>query len=628
MTTRLLAAGALVRALFATASGLAALSFATPGFAQGLPIPPRHDSRSPAGVSYGTGTFTYEARDLSIGGEFPQGLTLDRTYISNVGYGGLGAHGWMHNWSGRLISHTIPVPPLGEPWPQYREPWIYNVTLGDRSVGFRGGSGYPPTTGGPVGTYEPITPSGASLVYTGTTLGNGRYIFTDRDGSVITFPLGYQPQSIQDWTAPDGTRLEFGYDPVGMALRSVISNRGYAILFEPSPSPGPWKVCAVNMTQHAITATSPCPAGVQSVTYSYTSGTFNSYLTLLASATDANGQTTTYGYVNPDRLGCITLPGQSSCQIQNSYTLCYEWNPDLFRNEYRSEYVTSQQTATGEAYSYSYAFASMINDPQRCHGPYGSGTTQTVNGTQVTSVEANSANMPGSIADPLGRTTTFIYNTAGLIENEPAQLAEARYPLGNAVEYYYDGRGNLVRQLVRAVPASGLPNLESTAVYPSTCVHRKTCNKPTSVTDAGGGTTDYTYAPEHGGVLTETGPAVNGVRPQTRHYYAQRHAWISNGGSGYAQVPDPIWLRIATSSCRTSAASGNPAAPCATADDEVRTTYDYGPDAGPNTLLLRGQAVTATDNGVTSTLRTCYGYDAYGRRISETQPNANLASCP
>ncbi len=83
-------------------------------------------------------------------------------------------------------------------------------------------------------------------------------------------------------------------------------------------------------------------------------------------------------------------------------------------------------------------------------------------------------------------------------------------------------------------------------------------------------------------------------------------------------------MRTATSTCRTSAATGNPAAPCATAGDEVRTTYDYGPDSGPNNLLLRGTLMTGA--GVSS--RICYGYDAQGRRISETSPRAGLASCP
>ena len=151
------------------------------------------------------------------------------------------------------------------------------------------------------------------------------------------------------------------------------------------------------------------------------------------------------------------------------------------------------------------------------------------------------------------------------------------------------------------------------------------------MTDAMGNTTNYTYAPEHGGLLTETRPAPipGGVRPQTRHIYAQRRAWISNGAGGWTQAAAPVWLRTATSTCRTGAATGIAASPCAAgAQDEVRTDYDYGPDSGPNTLLLRGQAVTATDAGVTTTLRSCYAYDALGRRISETQPNANMASCP
>jgi YD repeat-containing protein len=129
-------------------------------------------------------------------------------------------------------------------------------------------------------------------------------------------------------------------------------------------------------------------------------------------------------------------------------------------------------------------------------------------------------------------------------------------------------------------------------------------------------------------VLTETGPAVNGARPQTRHDYAQRYAWILASGGGYVQAATPVWVRTATSICRTSAATGIPAAPCLTTGDEVRTAYDYGPNSGPNNLLLRGQTVTSTDGGGTTTSRTCYGYDRDGRKISETQPNANLASCP
>lgn len=623
-------AGALVTCGFVVLSG------ATPAHAQGLPIPPRQDTRSSTGVSYSNGTFTYGVRDLSIGGEFPQGLTFDRTYISNLGVTALGAPGWTHNWTGRINSHIVP-PTMGDQWPPYHEPWVFNVSVGGRSVGFHGGSSYPPSTGGPVGTYAPTTPTGASLVYTGTTTFNGHYVFTDGDGTVVNFTNGggVNPLGIQDWTAPDGTRLDFAYDTSGQ-LHSVFSNRGYAIIIEPSTT-GAWKICAVNLTQNFVTATSSCPTGVQTVTYSYTTGTYNPYWRLMTGATDANGNTTTYTYVAPDRLSCITLPGQSTCQIQNTYTLCYDyyWG-DSNPVRYGGEYVTSQQDGTGATYNYSYHFTFDdydITDPQRphCQGAYSSQTTLTTNGATVTSLNLGAASLPSSITDPLGRTTVLTYNVdTTAVENEAAQLAGSTGPLGDSAQIYYDARGNQNRQVTVAVPGSSLPNLERTAVYPTNCVNRFTCNKPTSVTDALGNTTDYTYDPSHGGVLTETGPAptIGAPRPQTRHEYAQRYAWILASGGGYVQAATPVWVQTATSLCRTSAATGNPAAPCATAGDEVRTTYDYGPNSGPNNLLLRGQTATSTDNGVTTTLRTCYAYDRDGRRISETQPNANLGSCP
>ena len=63
---------------------------------------------------------------------------------------------------------------------------------------------------------------------------------------------------------------------------------------------------------------------------------------------------------------------------------------------------------------------------------------------------------------------------------------------------------------------------------------------------------------------------------------------------------------------------------CTLSNDEVITTYDYGPNSGPNNLILRGKAVTADGK----TLRTCYGHDKQGNKIWETSPNAQPASCP
>lgn len=250
---------------------------------------------------------------------------------------------------------------------------------------------------------------------------------------------------------------------------------------------------------------------------------------------------------------------------------------------------------------------------------------------------------PSRILDPLGRETLIDYCDPNAMANLPASehnrclvspvIRAVTRPDGVRIEYTWDmATRNLLQTRQKAVPGSGLADIITSATYDCTAIIN--CGKPSSSTDANGNVTNYTYDATHGGLLTETGPAVDvvlpdgtvraAVRPQTRNTYVQRQAWVSNGAGGYVQTGQPIWLLATTSMCRSSAATGNPASPCAVAGDEVLTSFDYGPNSGPNNLLLRGQTVTA--DGVT--LRTCWTYDASGRRLSETEPNANLGSCP
>jgi YD repeat-containing protein len=191
----------------------------------------------------------------------------------------------------------------------------------------------------------------------------------------------------------------------------------------------------------------------------------------------------------------------------------------------------------------------------------------------------------------------------------------------------YDGRANVTSIVWKAKPGTGLPDRAVSASFPVSCTNYFTCNKPTTVTDAKGNVTSFTYDPNHGGTLTETAPAVNGVTPQKRFEYAQRYAWVRNASGSFVQSATPIWVMTRERNCKTTAPSG---ASCAGgAADEVVTDYDYGPNSGPNNLLLRGVAVTATNSsGAFETQRTCYSYDEAGRKISETKPLANLASCP
>jgi YD repeat-containing protein len=222
-----------------------------------------------------------------------------------------------------------------------------------------------------------------------------------------------------------------------------------------------------------------------------------------------------------------------------------------------------------------------------------------------------------SDTDALGRKTTFTPDSFH-------RITDVTFPEGNKDHYDYDSRGNVLLKTSIPKPGSGLANVVVQAVYPVNCTNPKTCNQPASVIDARGNQTDLTYDSAHGGILTKTlPPDVNGIRPQTRYQYSQLYAWKANASGIYSQASAPVWRLTSETYCRTTAATGGSCA--GGAADEVVTTYEYqvGNSAKGSNVLLIGIAVTADGK----TLRTCYGYDKWARRISETQPNANLASC-
>jgi len=145
-------------------------------------------------------------------------------------------------------------------------------------------------------------------------------------------------------------------------------------------------------------------------------------------------------------------------------------------------------------------------------------------------------------------------------------------PDGSKLQYTYDARGNAT-QLSQISSTAGTPaNLVTTAVYPSVCSNIKTCNKPTSVTDPRGNTTDYTYDANSGAVATVTAPAptTGAVRPQTRYGYTQLAANYRNG-SGTLVSGSPVWKLTSTSACQTQTS-------CAGSADEVKTSTTYDPN--------------------------------------------------
>jgi len=192
---------------------------------------------------------------------------------------------------------------------------------------------------------------------------------------------------------------------------------------------------------------------------------------------------------------------------------------------------------------------------------------------------------------------------------------------GREFEYQYDARANVTRrrQINRTDPSNDIFEYSD---YDVVCVNPAKCNKPNWSQDGRGNKTDYQYDTAHGLILRETQSAVAGVRPETRYKYIQRSAWVKSAAGNHIKSDLPIWLLHESSSCRSGPANATGVG-CALPNDEVITRYDYGPEAGPNNLQVRGISTIADGK----THRRCISYDSLGNRIAETTPNAGLASC-
>ncbi|MGH8573081.1 MAG: hypothetical protein ACREX8_10990, partial [Gammaproteobacteria bacterium] len=414
-------------------------------------------------------------------------------------------------------------------------------------------------------------------------------------GTIYLFqPLGEGRRAqVSKITRPDGTELLFEYG-AGPALRSVTSSRGYALLLEGGSLIS--KACILNLSIVARPADNACPADAQATAaYTYSSATGT---TRLASFTDPGGAVWSFTYDNSS--GAIVMgfvkpippgqPGHSEPWLTNSLGTAF----DVDSRPY--EIVWVQDFADGQRYTYGFFTPPLVNTiaggsftnilGQRTtltydfpylpgSGPGDACQSPPCNNDQPISNESpgytrQHTSGPAWITDPLERTTILDYC-------DPVAMAGLTYPpfvnkcyVGPLYSFTdpggiqtflkYDFSQNIVEARRRAKPVNGQPSplsdIVASASYACASLNLKTCAKPEWTRDANGNRTDYTYAPEHGGVLTETGPAPtpNAPRPQKRFTYAQRHAWISNGSGGYVQAATAVWLLTQESFCRTSAA--------------------------------------------------------------------------
>ena len=533
--------------------------------------PPKIYTISPTGVNILDGAFTYSHVDLAIGP-----LKLERSHLGGpeTTRAYFGAT-WSHNWDMYVavkLTGTVNV--------------NTTVVIGRTKFHYLG----QPSTG--------AAPDN-DAVGTSVTQGASGYIFTDRDGTRYNFGWDGVPR-VTEIDYPNGSVVNISY---ANSLPKVISsNSGYAIVLDSNASGVVTAACGFNLTQSVVTTSTTCAGAALKVAYSYGSATWG---TALTGFTDARGNLTTISYAtttNKPAVACISLPNSATCRVTNAY------DP----NANFSQRVTQQTFADGSVWNFTTNGAYAGRDDQDPDTAVYSATMTAPDGG-VTHFTFN-GNGPTKITDPIGRPINSVY--FGQF------ITSATLPEGNVVQYARNSRAVDAGYIWSAKPTTGLADIyTSTKVFPSTCTNTITCNEPLSVTDANGNTTNYTYDPTHGGVLTETSPAnAAGVSAVIRHAYMQRYAWIANG-SGYVQAASPAWLLSEDRTCRTSTTIGNACA--AGSADEVVTTYDYGPNSGPNNLLLRGKVITADG----ASLRSCFTYDWLGNKIAETTPRAGLVSC-
>lgn len=473
-----------------------------------------------------------------------------------------------------------------------------------------------------------INPTNGAGLFTFTEGGTGRQIRYDQLASWATTPSppagGGGSTTGAYWASqivqPDGVVLDIEYDVIifspkirNLRPTKIKSNRGFQLHLAYASNTFPnvgWAIPA----SAAIYREGEFTAPIASVSYP------------AGSATDMAGNVwngtfnNSLGIDSSTHAGVYRPPTNSIDQIVANSTAGDE----------KGALLTQLVKGGTETYNYAYSHAPGPYGGIGTNNPYVANRTITVTGPAsyyrkvwISEGRKSNARITKEV-DGLNRTILYATDIFG-------RVTKITMPEGNFVELVYDLRGNITQKKATPKTGSGLTVITESAAFSAdpTCADNYwvTCYRPITTTDAKGNLTNYVWN-SIGAPDKITRPAQsNGIRPEVRYEYIQRFAWYNNGSGTFVRSASGIWLKTRERTCKTTATVGNACAGGAT--DEVVTDYDYGPDSGPNYLLLRGMTVTATGtSGTLETLRTCFTYDAQGRKISETQPMGTGSTCP
>lgn len=619
------------------------------------------------GVDMRSGTYNFSQTDLSIGEEGSV-LTLTRTPRAGSQQHVLPFGNFTHNWDMYIVEKRVDIVKGN-----------YNTGSGlDYRMMAHVGGGAEAFDGLASATSFQGTSKGAVswLTYTGDrSSGTAVYTLRKTDGTQVVFrPISSGDCSIyvrcayvSQITEPDGTVLKFEYDQLpggglnSTRLRSVASNRGYALLLEYSGA-SITKACVLNLAITPKPGSNICPAGARASTYGYgyASGT------ALTSVTDPGNATWSYVYGGSGASKTIGFvkPGAAAPYLTNTYG-------DFISEDDVHEIVYGQQFADGQTLSYAYTdTAGQTNGTinQIAGGTITDGQGHTVSalygfplfpreltpgynsgGEETLPNPGDPGDPPGggftriyqitpgpiSVTDELGRTTTYEYCDPAIAAGLPATAVDRCVVLRlrnytdpeNGVTDVTFGSNGLVTQAVRhPKPGSSLANVTLTTGYECSSTSNQ-CTKPTYFADAKSNVTNMGYT-SFGEVEWEISPPPTSgeARALKLYTYSQKYAYVLSG-AGLVPAETPIWVRASETVCQTVSGTGTgrpSSVPACDAGAQITTTqFEYGPDGTANNLRVRG--VLVSSDGVS--LRTCYGYDQYGNKISTTSPRAGLAAC-
>jgi YD repeat-containing protein len=411
-----------------------------------------------------SGTVNFITTDMQLGPAGPGGLTL----MSLNGRANSIARAGGTNWENLAITTSGTTYLVGTGFttsPFSKSGTTYTSLNGDGSTLTQSGSVY---------TYT--DPVGVKTVYDYTDHANSDSNLVARATSV-TFPTGEKNTLV--WQT--ATYCSVNGDPpctgvliTRVRLQSVSSSQGYQLHYHylTSINPPPTVVSGTNWGTLASvfgvnTTLDYCDptAGTCSTPNQVVPTTIYSY------AIDPSGTGTDYTVVDP--VGRVTLYALGSGVFGVKTPMSVSGSDIVYTTDTSSR--LTQVVWRGLTYGYTNTISGNINTVVSTD-PLGHATTTTAD---------MSIGQIKSSQDALSHTTSFTYDAGG-------NLLTATMPDGNFVTYTLDGRGNAKTTTYTAKVGSGLANIVTSAVYPTSCTNVVTCNKPTSVTDANLHTTSYT----------------------------------------------------------------------------------------------------------------------------------------